>query len=77
MPNTNCLEGLRCPKCKQDDMLHIAGTSLFHVVDDGTLQHEDIEWDDDSFARCPQCNFEGILKDFRIEEVEDETPSDS
>lgn len=63
--NENCLEGLRCPNCKQDDTLHIAGTSLFYVIDDGTTEHEDVEWDDDSFARCPQCGFEGKLCDFR------------
>jgi Zn ribbon nucleic-acid-binding protein len=68
--NENCLEGLRCPNCKQEDVLQIAGTSLFRVVDDGTESHEDVEWDDASFTRCPTCGFQGKLVDFRIEKTE-------
>jgi len=68
MPNKNCLEGLRCPECKQEDVLEIMGTTLFRVVDDGTDSHTDVEWDCNSYTRCPQCNFEGTLKDFNIHE---------
>ena len=72
MANKNSLEGLRCPKCKQEDVLQIAGTSLFRVVDDGTESHEDVEWDDKSYVRCPPCGFEGTLHDFFISNQVDE-----
>lgn len=72
MPNENCLEGLRCPECKQADVLQIAGTSLFRVVDDGTESHEDVEWDGESFTRCPPCGFKGKLSDFFISAQVDE-----
>jgi len=69
MSNKNCLEGLRCPRCKQASFLQIMGTSLFRVADDGTESHENVEWDDNSYARCPACHFAGKLKDFTIEPV--------
>lgn len=65
--NTNCLEGLACPKCGNDERLFIVGMSVFEVVDDGTVEHEDVEWDDSSHTRCPQCNFVGNLCEFREE----------
>ena len=66
--NTNCLEGLACPKCGNDERLIIHGQSAFEVCDDGTDGHGDVEWDDGSHTRCPQCNFEGNLCEFREEQ---------
>ena len=66
--NTNCLEGLACPQCGNDERLFIVGMSVFEVVDDGTLEHESVEWDDSSHTRCPQCNHEGNLCEFREEQ---------
>lgn len=67
--NTNCLEGVRCPRCGQEDEFRILGTSVFQVVDDGTIGHGDVEWDDDSHTLCPkhECEFEGPLREFQIE----------
>lgn len=62
------MEGLRCPECKQEDRLHIMGTSMFTLVDDGTEEHSDVEYDKDAFTRCPGCGHEGQLKDFNIED---------
>lgn len=64
--NTNCLEGLRCPQCKQEGALQIEGTALFLVSDDGTDAHSDIEWGNKSFARCPACDHKGKLGEFYI-----------
>lgn len=63
--NTNCLEGIRCPKCGQEDSFRIEGRSVFTVIDDGTVEHSDVEWDDDSWALCPTCEYEGKLGTFR------------
>ncbi len=67
MANTNCLEGLACPKCGNDGRLYIHGMSVFEVFDDGTARHWNVEWDDDSHTVCPisDCKFEGKLGEFR------------
>ena len=65
MTNTNCLEGIKCPACGNEDRFRIAGTTVFIVTDEGTEDHGDIEWDDDSYADCPECFRHGTLKDFR------------
>ncbi len=65
MSNTNCLEGVRCPACGNEDRFRIVGKALFTVTDEGTDEFGDVEWDDDSFAECPDCGRDGPLKEFR------------
>ena len=69
--NDNCLAGLRCPDCLQEERLDIEGSSVFKVFDDGTDGHSDVEWDDDSFVHCPECGHDGTLAEFRIDEDAD------
>lgn len=64
MANTNCLEGIKCPDCGNEDTFLIAGKSMFTVTDDGTEDHGDVEWDEDSYAECTECRRSGTLKDF-------------
>ena len=68
--NTNCLGGLACPKCGNDERLFIQGESVFEVTDDGTNRHWDVYWDDSSHTVCPKhdCSFEGNLCEFREEQ---------
>jgi hypothetical protein len=70
MTNTNCLEGIRCPQCGQEDRFMIASKIIAEVTDDGAevaspMYGIGFEWDDDSYCRCPECDFEGTLNDFR------------
>jgi hypothetical protein len=65
MANTNCLEGIRCPKCGQEDEFRIACTMVCTVIDDGTEKIGDIEWDENSWCLCPRCEKDGKLKDFQ------------
>lgn len=65
MTNTNCLEGLRCPKCGNEDRFFIIGGAQFEVTDDGSDTVGDHEWDDHSPMSCPECNHEGKVRDFR------------
>jgi len=70
MPNENCLEGIRCPDCDQEDKFKIVGKAWFDVTDDGTSEFEGaVEWDDDSACRCPECGFTGTLGQFREPEI--------
>jgi hypothetical protein len=70
MTNTNCLEGVKCPACGNEDRLLIAAHVIAEVTDDGAdiaspKYGGGFEWDDDSYARCPECDREGALRDFR------------
>ena len=67
MTNTNCLEGIRCPKCGQEDRFLISGFAQFEVTDDGSESVGDHGWDDDSATRCPECCHEGKLREFSHE----------
>jgi hypothetical protein len=65
MTNRNCLEGVTCPRCGQEDHFHITATITCVVTDDGSEPAGDPYWDDDSFTHCPECEFQGTLKGFR------------
>lgn len=68
MTNTNCLEGVRCPACGQDDRFIITATVDCEVTDDGTSADDGghYDWDVDSPCRCPECGCHGKLHEFRI-----------
>jgi hypothetical protein len=63
--NSNCLEGLRCPDCGNEHAFYIQSTAVMYVTDDGAECRSDIEWDDHSHTRCPQCERSGKLSDFK------------
>jgi hypothetical protein len=65
MTNTNCLAGIKCPACGNEDSFRIAATAVFTVTDDGTDDYTAVEWDDDSDAECTECQRRGNVKDFR------------
>ena len=67
MPNTNCLQGLRCPECDSEGPFYIECRSLFTVYDDGATEFSDLEWEDDAFIQCYSCEHEGKVKDFKLE----------
>ncbi len=69
MTNDNCLAGIRCPKCGFEDSFFIEGKSLFTVTDDGTEDHSDIHWDEESYCECRECSHGGKLKEFHTSDV--------
>jgi hypothetical protein len=66
MTNTNCLKNIKCPSCGNEESFRIAAKTIFTVTDDGTEDHGDIEWDDDSYAECVQCSRHSTSKDFQV-----------
>lgn len=56
---TNCLEARACPRCGQNEHFRITATSVFDLYDEGTSDHYDVEYDDDSPVRCPVCDWRG------------------
>lgn len=71
MPNTNCLENIRCPECGSDEAFWITATSEFLHFDAGPEVHDgDVIWDNDSIIRCRACNHAGLVSDFTAEPPE-------
>ena len=64
--NDNCLDGLRCPRCGNEASFRIAATATFLVVDDGTEEHENVEWDDASRIDCTGCYHSATVADFTV-----------
>jgi hypothetical protein len=72
MPNTNCLEGIRCPRCGYDNDFYIECRVVMHVTDEGTDSgNGDCEWDDESRCSCPNetCEYTGTLAHFRTNPI--------
>lgn len=67
MSNTNCLEGIKCPSCGQEDSFQVIATTVFTLSDEGTGDHTDVEYDDDSPMYCTECPFEGNVSDFKAD----------
>ena len=71
-PNTNCLEGMQCPKCESFGPFNIRISQIAEVNDDGVEDaHGDNEWDDESYCQCIECGESGTVKEFS-EDMEDE-----
>lgn len=76
MSNSNCLTGFRCPECGSEGPFSIEALSLFTVYDEGTDDHSDVQWDDNSYCQCVMCGDSGKVRNFQStedEEEEDET----
>jgi hypothetical protein len=65
MSNTNCLAGVRCPRCRQADHFHIESRVTCFVTDDGAEPGGDLDWDAASYCICPECGHGGPLDAFR------------
>lgn len=68
MTNENCLEGIYCPRCGQEDRFYIDARVTCLVTDDGAEAQGDTEWDADSYCRCGGCEWYGPLKGFYVPE---------
>lgn len=69
MPNTNVLEGMRCPKCGSEEPFRINISMDAEVSDNGTdvNSHMDIEWEDGSRCECLACDHVGSVREFEID----------
>ena len=64
-PNTNCLDGMRCPNCGQARSLNIEATVIVKVTDNGTDDTVDgWEWDDTSPCACSNCGHNATVAKF-------------
>lgn len=65
MSNNNCLQGMKCPSCGNEDSFRIACQVWCDVSDEGTGDTYDYEWDDESSCVCPECMKVGCVGDFK------------
>lgn len=72
--NTNCLEGIRCPECGQEDEFKIEVTTVMLVTDDGTEvdRYAETEWTDASYILCPECERFGKVAEFTVNDPSEE-----
>ena len=70
MANTNCLAGIKCPQCGYEDKFRIECHVVMTVTDEGTEDIAgDVEWQDESWCVCANCERQGELRSFRIPEA--------
>lgn len=55
--NTNCLEGMKCPKCGSLEPFEISARATFEVFDSGTEDYYEVAWENDSDCLCMECSF--------------------
>jgi len=77
--NTNCLEGKRCPKCKQESEILIFTRTWVSLTDDGTdpladslKNKSDVDYSEHELAECPECHFAGRVSDFCVKKTKKE-----
>jgi len=67
MANTNCLKGMICPKCKEEDSgFRIVATVLIEMTDEGGGDCEGPDWEDNAHCECMDCGYTAEVKDFKI-----------
>lgn len=70
MTNHNCLTGIACPSCGQEDEFFITCTIEVWMSDDGidddyAFKYGDgYEWDNAARIRCPECNHVNTVATF-------------
>lgn len=71
--NHNCLEGVRCPRCRNNAEFEIVVRTSATLTDDGTETFGDTEYDDDSLTTCVNCKFTDDFRVFKEENHDDRT----
>jgi hypothetical protein len=66
--NTNCLQGIRCPECRNDSSFYISTLVTAEVTDDGAAAAGDMEWDGESPILCSDCEHSGTVTEFHVRE---------
>lgn len=65
--NSNCLDGMQCPRCSSLEPFAIGITTTLRFYDLGSDdQLGDNEWDQSSHCECCTCSFAATVGDFTI-----------
>lgn len=67
--------GLHCPNCGSSRSVNICTEQMAKLTPDGTDEHGDVEWTDNSYASCGEwrCDWTGIVDQLIFVEINDET----
>ncbi len=68
VPNTNCLEGIRCPRCGSTRKFEILAECVVVFVDNGSDEAGSFAWGDDASIECQNCHETGTVADFKAPE---------
>lgn len=66
-PNSGLLEGFACPECGSFGPFEIEESTLVTYFDEDFGRHEYLGYDTDSYCRCPACQHDGQVCDFKTE----------
>lgn len=66
-PNDNCLKGFQCPTCGWTDSFDIVAECTVTMLDGGTTDERDFEWDGDAHCSCCNCSLNGTVQHFRMD----------
>jgi len=65
MPNTNVLEGIKCPDCGSEGPFDITASALFeNVADGGFTNFSNVEWANNDLITCKECRHSGTVGEF-------------
>jgi hypothetical protein len=64
-PNTNCLDGMRCPECGSYKPFDIVVGCIARTFDSGVEHTWDFDWSFESSCTCVICGHHGQVKDFK------------
>ena len=68
MANSNCLEGMACPKCGSEGPFKITVVASALICDEGVLETTNHDWEDMDYCGCDECHHHGTVGDFKINE---------
>ena len=70
MPNTNCLAGMRCPKCGSEGPFRIGCQVSCIAYDNGVETYENPEWYNSDSCVCMMCSHGSDVAGFSEDETE-------
>lgn len=62
--NDNCLAGMKCPECGSLEPFVIECKACVLMHDEGSDEVGNLDWENDSFCKCEECEFHGTVSDF-------------
>ncbi len=62
---------LVCLHCGQRDAFEVSGVCFVKLGGDGAVDDFEYEYHDDSYCKCPKCQYEGLISNFKVEGLDD------
>lgn len=71
LPET-AVQHLRCPKCGRRERFIVEPSKCLLMFSHGSIEDRDLymEWGNQSYCRCQECNYRGMVHEFRVDKPE-------